>query len=67
MTNYKTIKISEDLHKRIKAFCDQEGLKLNQSCELWLEAQILYAIEYATSHSVLKNENLKGSQVNNVC
>lgn len=44
---YKTIKISEELHKKIKKFCDEEGLKLNQSCELWLGSQILYAMEYA--------------------
>ena len=40
---YKTIKISETLHERIKKFCDENGMKLNKSCEKWLESNIIYA------------------------
>ena len=39
--NYKTIKISPDIHKRIKTFCDKEGYKLN----IWIEKQLKKIIE----------------------
>jgi hypothetical protein len=38
---YKSIKISEELHKQIKTFCDANGYKINQSCELWLKSHII--------------------------
>lgn len=44
---YKTIKISEDLHKKLKKFCDDEGLKLNKWCQVHLESEFLYAKEYS--------------------
>jgi len=30
---YKTIKISEDFHEKLKVYCDLKGLKLNRFCE----------------------------------
>ena len=44
---YKTIKISEGLHKKLKKFCDDENLKLNKWCEVHLQSEYLYAKEYA--------------------
>lgn len=32
----KTLKISDELHRDIKIFCDKEGLKLNK----WVEKQL---------------------------
>lgn len=46
MMKYKTIKISESLHDELKKFCVKYGLKLNQSCELWLKSHMLLAAEY---------------------
>lgn len=40
MTKYKTIKVSESLHKKLKKFCAKHGLKLNEWCERWLENQM---------------------------
>ena len=51
---YKTIKISEELHKRLKKFCDENNLKLNKSCEMYLENVCLYAEEYTKFKSVEK-------------
>lgn len=51
---YKTIKINEFLHNRIKKFCNEQRLKLNQSCEMWLESQIIYAEEYSKLKNVPK-------------
>jgi len=35
-SDFKTIKISPELHTKIKSFCDIEGLKLNT----WIEKQL---------------------------
>ena len=44
--SYKTIKISETLHKKLKEFCTGNNLKLNKICESYLEEGLLYGIEY---------------------
>lgn len=36
MENFKTVKISPELHKELKVYCAKEGLKLNQ----WIEKQL---------------------------
>jgi len=41
ISNFKTIKISPDLHKQLKCFCDKEGLKLNN----WIEKQLQIKID----------------------
>ena len=38
---YKTIKISEELHGKIKSFCDRENLKMNKWCEEQLKDDLL--------------------------
>ena len=40
-SNFKTIKISPELHLKIKNFCDKNGYKLNQ----WIEIQLLKIID----------------------
>jgi hypothetical protein len=50
---YKTIKISDEMHKKIKNFCDGENLKINKWCESALSEKLLYAIEY----SKIKSKN----------
>ena len=40
-SEYKTIKISPELHKKIKNFCDKEDYKLNS----WIEKQLSILIE----------------------
>jgi hypothetical protein len=50
--SYKTIKISETLHKKLKEFCNENNLKLNKICESYLEEGLLYGIEYSN----LKNK-----------
>lgn len=44
---HKTIKISEELHKEIKQFCEENNHKLNKWCEDQLHSQLLYGKEYA--------------------
>ena len=51
---YKTIKISEELHTKLKKFCDENNLKLNKSCEMYLESAYLYAEEYSKLKNVEK-------------
>ena len=53
---YKTIKISEELHKKLKKFCDDENLKLNKWCEVHLQSEYLYAKEYAGIRDRQKKE-----------
>jgi hypothetical protein len=53
---YKTIKIEEETHNKIKKFCDGENLKINKWCESRLNEALLYTIEYAK----LKNKNKSG-------
>ena len=36
------IKISEELHKELKKFCDNENLKLNKWCEVQLKDDLIY-------------------------
>jgi len=40
-SQFKTIKISPELHKRIKTFCNKESYKLNE----WIEKQLKQVIE----------------------
>ena len=42
MTNsdYKTVKLSPELHKRIKTFCKENGYMLNN----WIEKQLIKLI-----------------------
>jgi hypothetical protein len=60
---HKTIKISEELHKEIKQFCEENNHKLNQWCEDQLHSQLLYGKEYARLDKVPKGcgrcENLE--------
>lgn len=37
---YKTIKISEELHKQLKGFCDMTDKKLNSWCETQLSIRL---------------------------
>lgn len=53
---YKTIKISEETHKKIKAFCDTENLKLNKWCDDALIGELLCAIEYSKIKNETKNK-----------
>ena len=57
----KTIKISEELHTKIKKFCDSENLKLNKWCEDALSGELLYAKEYAGLRNRRKSEDKKVS------
>ena len=41
---YKTIKINEDLHTKLKKFCEEQNLKLNKWCEVQLKDDLIYAI-----------------------
>jgi predicted HicB family RNase H-like nuclease len=41
MAKYKTIKLSPELHKKIKNYCEIEGYKLN----IWIEKQLSVLIE----------------------
>jgi len=45
----KTLKISEDLHQRIKVFCVENKLKMNN----WVEKELKKILD--------KNDNNKGS------
>lgn len=45
----KTLKISEDLHQRIKVFCVENKLKMND----WVEKELKKILD--------KNDNNKGS------
>ena len=47
-SDYKTVKISPELHKKIKTFCDKNGLKLN----IWIEKKLTEIIE-----KIIKEEN----------
>ena len=40
MEEFKTVKISPELHKELKVYCSQEGLKLNQWIEKILKEKI---------------------------
>lgn len=40
-SDYKSIKISPELHLKIKNFCDKNGYKLNQ----WIETQLIKIIK----------------------
>ena len=40
MDEFKTVKISPELHKELKVYCSQEGLKLNQWIEKILKEKI---------------------------
>lgn len=54
---YKTIKINEELHKKLKHMCNEQGLKLNWWCE-WIlkksanELLLLPALEASSPLSV---------------
>ena len=39
---YKTIKISEEMHEKIKKYCDVENLKINKWCETQLDIGLAY-------------------------
>lgn len=41
MSDFKTVKLSPELHKKIKEYCDREGLKLN----VWIERQLMKIID----------------------
>lgn len=47
-SNYKTIKISPQLHEKIKNYCNDEGYKLN----VWIEKQL----EKIMSENAKKND-----------
>ena len=40
-SDFKTVKISPELHKKIKIFCNKEGYKLN----MWIEKQLSIIID----------------------
>jgi len=35
-SEFKTLKINPELHKKVKKYCDENGLKLN----IWIEKQL---------------------------
>ena len=37
---YKTIKISENLHRDLKKWCDENNIKLNKWCDKCLSQQL---------------------------
>ena len=47
----KTLKISDELHKRIKIFCAENELKIND----WVEKELMKKIEsYDNKSSIIK-------------
>ena len=58
MTN-KTIKISDDLHSKLKDHCDKKNLKLNGFCEMLIESGFAYEREYDLNHPRLDKSATK--------
>jgi hypothetical protein len=58
---FKTIKISETLHEKIKRFCDGKGLKINQTCEMWLQYNI-HLIEASDANEPKKSVSIEETE-----
>lgn len=53
----KTIKISDELHRKIKVFCAENDLKINEWVEKELQSVILnHVYEFDTNENRLKME-----------
>jgi hypothetical protein len=62
MNSNKTLKIKDDLHEKIKKFCNFNNIKMNKWCEMILYEGLLYSIERANRRNnsiypTSKNEN----------
>jgi hypothetical protein len=62
MNSTKTLKIKNNLHEKIKTFCNSNNIKMNKWCEMILDEGLLYSIERANLRNnsinpTSKNEN----------